>query len=207
MNKIANLGNYTSSTGNAQIESALLGNIFDPYVRFIVKEGIWGWWKESSKSWFECPKDGEHFPLNNETSKGAESSVERVWESARHVVLGGLPTTVQSVLVNTGIMSPLTPPGFTETVTAATMDGWSPACPYTWGKQLHPFNCRYVWPQNWHNGIELDDGHYFEKIRDDKVMEQVLGMAGIRLAAVLNAIYADESIEGARMGPYFVESV
>lgn len=199
LRKIATLGNYTTGTGNRQLESALRGNIYDPYVRFIVKEGIWGWWKESSKGWFDCPEEGEHFPTNDEVGFRSDGDDTGVWGKVREVVRAALPTRWGNVLVNTGLVPTPTPAEYLDP-TSLVSSGWSPACPYTWGKALHPYNCAYAWPKDYHHGIELDDGEYMERLTRDKIFESLLGQAGIRLAAVLNSIYADE--EG-RVGAYF----
>jgi len=205
LRKIATLGNYTTGTGNNQIESALKGNIYDPYVRFIVKEGIWGWWKESSKGWFDCPAEGEHFPTNDEVGvsefEGGAGEGEGKWENVGKIVLAALPTGWGNALFNTGLLAPPTPAEYVDV--ASLTSGWLPACPYTWGKVLHPYNCAYAWPKDYHPGVELDDGEYFERITNDKVFEALLGKAGIRLAAVLNAIYAQG--EEAKVGPYFAQ--
>ncbi|KAG9096212.1 hypothetical protein FRC06_008905, partial [Ceratobasidium sp. 370] len=41
---------------NRQIESALTGSNYDPLVRWIVLEGIYGWWKDQIDSWTGCPQ-------------------------------------------------------------------------------------------------------------------------------------------------------
>jgi hypothetical protein len=205
LRKIATLGNYTSSTGNRQLESALRGDIYDPYVRFIVKEGVWGWWKESSKGWFQCPEEGEHFPTNDEVGVQVEGDAG-IWQQVGQVVITALPTAWGNALINNGLVRAPTPPEYSSpsALTSSNLDGWLPACPYTWGKALHPYNCRYAWPKNYHPGIELDDGEYFEKITNDKVFEELLGRAGIRLAAVLNAIYAEGEVARSG-GAWFAE--
>jgi hypothetical protein len=173
-NKIATLGNYTTPTRSAQLEGALRGDIYDPYVRFIVKEGVWGWWREESKGWFDCPAQGDGFPRNEHDLQ------------VNQVVHGYLPGIVKSFMYRLNLLQPHLP-------LAQTSEPYSPACPYTWSKSLHPFNCRYIWPPAFdpHGpAVELDEGDYLIKIREDKVMERLMGMGGIRLAAVLNAIYA-----------------
>ncbi|KAG8740698.1 hypothetical protein FRC10_004043 [Ceratobasidium sp. 414] len=41
---------------NRHIESALTGSNYDPLVRWIVLEGIYGWWKDQIDSWTTCPQ-------------------------------------------------------------------------------------------------------------------------------------------------------
>ncbi|KAF8594396.1 phospholipase C/P1 nuclease [Ceratobasidium sp. AG-I] len=41
---------------NQKIEAALGGSSYDPYVRFIVLEGIYGWWADKMTEWTTCPQ-------------------------------------------------------------------------------------------------------------------------------------------------------
>ncbi|KAH7333031.1 S1/P1 nuclease [Rhizoctonia solani] len=41
---------------NRQIESALNGSNYDPLVRWIVSEGIYGWWATELQEWTTCPQ-------------------------------------------------------------------------------------------------------------------------------------------------------
>ncbi|KAG8899888.1 hypothetical protein FRB99_006390, partial [Tulasnella sp. 403] len=52
---IREITNYTQPLSEKRIERALRGAIYDPYVRFIAKEGLLGWWKEEYPSWALCP--------------------------------------------------------------------------------------------------------------------------------------------------------
>ncbi|CAE6452693.1 unnamed protein product [Rhizoctonia solani] len=46
----------TTLTQNQEIESALTGSEYNPLVRWIVLEGIDGWWAEERKEWTTCPQ-------------------------------------------------------------------------------------------------------------------------------------------------------
>jgi hypothetical protein len=43
-------------TRNRHIESALAGAKYDPYVRWIVLEGMYGWWANELEEWTTCPQ-------------------------------------------------------------------------------------------------------------------------------------------------------
>lgn len=67
---VLHMPNYTSSlstapalstsaiqlTRNDSIEFALRGSIYDPYIRWIVLEGIYNWWAKDLKDWTTCPQ-------------------------------------------------------------------------------------------------------------------------------------------------------
>lgn len=66
-----------------------------------------------------------------------------------------------------------------------------PACPYTWAKPLHEFNCEIIWPKEYtgvHGAplIELDTDEYLGEIKRRHMLEKLLAMAGLRLAKVVN---------------------
>lgn len=224
--KIATLGNYTSSTGIKQIESNLRGDRFDPYVRFIVKEGVMGWWRQDSSEWIKCPANGDPYPFNNGTilpsSGPAPSSASEDNEGAsvktisteswnkirqlRDAIVSRLPATIRGPLIAREYAQPVVSSSF-YTPSLAARTSWTPACPYSWGKELQPINCKYAWPAGFReNGplIELDEGNYLPKIRDDKVFESLFAHAGLRLAAILNYIYAgSDGLGSGEPRPFF----
>jgi hypothetical protein len=66
-----------------------------------------------------------------------------------------------------------------------------PICPFTWSKAMHGINCEYAWPKEYTGNhgealIELDTPAYVGRLSQDKVVERVLALGGIRLAHVLN---------------------
>jgi hypothetical protein len=50
--------------------------------------------------------------------------------------------------------------------------------------------------------VELDTPEYWGRIKGDKVVEKLLAMAGIRLAAVLNSVLLGKVGEGEVVGPW-----
>lgn len=206
-----------------QLESALLGSTFDPYVRFIVMEGIRQWWRNASTNeWLECPPRGDPYPHN--PSKGSSASA-RSWMTAGWVA--SIPAPVRNFVVGLATASGwldedqvVDIEGFDAQTAAlaqlaqqpdfsaeADDDANFPACPYTWAKPLHTINCAYAWPQGWDPRspvVELDTPEYLGKIGDDKVVEMLLAKAGIRLAAILNSIFLKDDVDVGR-GPWFEE--
>ncbi len=96
-----------------------------------------------------------------------------------------------------------------------------PACPFTWAKPIHAYNCEYCWPKdvnlentgsitNLDQLVELDTKEYMGKIQNDKVIERLMAMGGLRLAGILNTIFLEgEMVDGQSVksgtfqGPYF----
>ncbi|GAA5986624.1 hypothetical protein JCM11641_005169 [Rhodosporidiobolus odoratus] len=46
--------NYTSPLPSSQIESALIGRIYDPYIRLLLWEGVRSWYRSSLSTWLSC---------------------------------------------------------------------------------------------------------------------------------------------------------
>ncbi|EIW70722.1 hypothetical protein TREMEDRAFT_28516 [Tremella mesenterica DSM 1558] len=168
--KIRELGNYTSPLPSRQIESSLLGTIFDPYVRFIVWEGIRQWYLPSLPTWLSCPSTGYALPLK-ET------------ENLQNALLNLHPLKLNQTAWARGMEKG-------EMV--------FPVCPFHWAQPLHSINCDLAWPKEYTGNhsdplIELDSDDYYGKIVREKTLERLLAMAGLRLAKVLNEVYGDES--------------
>jgi len=159
--------NYTVPLPSTQIENALRGTIYDPYIREIMWEGIMGIWAEEIEGWLSCPE----------------------------ILPWGLDTSTQIPLVR-----PRASDSSEELV-----------CPSFWGKPIHKLNCEFVWPpaldeirhsknaEERNHPIELDTVEYSGRIKENRLVEKLLAMAGIRLASILNGLYADVDIHGRRL--------
>lgn len=203
---IRELGNYTTPLPAKKIEAALPGAIFDPYVRWIVWEGIREWWHGDLEDWLACPADGDPYP---HSIYGAPPSPERSLTSSllhgagnalAHAAgyLGPLSWLGDHIPLpqdgdhsnNKDVMIANHPAALAQTGKNFT----EPACPYTWSKEIHGINCDHAWPKEY-NGtgplIELDTPEYLGKIADAKVVEKLLAMGGLRLAKVLNQILGE----------------
>ncbi|QRV96259.1 S1/P1 nuclease [Ceratobasidium sp. AG-Ba] len=175
---------------NRQIESALHGAIYDPYVRWIVLEGIYGWWSDEIEEWSTCPQ----------LSEGARGSLTHTAaDSLGGLVDAHLEFNHASQQAIFSPSAPLASPPFTDPTDV-------PVCPYHWAAPIHKLNCDFIWPANLtsphdpdHPGrtpakdlIELDTPEYMGRIRREKVVEHLMALGGIRLAAVLNELLASE---------------
>ena len=69
-------------------------------------------------------------------------------------------------------------------------------CPYYWAKSIHPVNCDIAWPSEFDdddNGdpnFQLDNDEYSEVIGERMIVEKLLAQGGIRLAGILNFVFA-----------------
>ncbi|GMK59171.1 hypothetical protein CspeluHIS016_0701860 [Cutaneotrichosporon spelunceum] len=201
LKNIRELGNYTTPLPSKQIESALPGAIFDPYVRWIVWEGIREWWRDDLESWLECPVDGDPYP---HSLYGAPPSPHRGVASSLFHGVGNLAAHAAEYLGPLSWVGDYIPTdgdhtGNRDALLAKTPQALKtkggkltgPACPYTWSKPIHAVNCAHAWPKEY-NGtgplIELDTPEYLGRIGEDKVIEALLAKGGLRLAKILNEI-------------------
>lgn len=72
-------------------------------------------------------------------------------------------------------------------------------CPWFWASPLHQLVCDWVWPKQLdqppYNGsskpfLQLDTDEYAGKIAREWVVEELLAKGGLRLATILNLIFA-----------------
>lgn len=69
-------------------------------------------------------------------------------------------------------------------------------CPLDWAPEVHAYCCSHVFPSDYDMTApakELNTKEYYGKVQDDKVVESLLAKGGLRLAAVLNTLLADET--------------
>lgn len=72
-------------------------------------------------------------------------------------------------------------------------------CPYAWAQPMHQLNCEIIWPLELDDPeregyLELDTPEYTGKIREEWIVEKQLAMGGIRLAAILNYLFARDEV-------------
>lgn len=161
--------NYTRPLPSRKVESALKGAIYDPYIRQIVYEGLMGQWKDDLAEWVSCPSSYSTAP-------------EQL--AASQQVLGTPPVSTQ------------------ETPDLGRWDDEF-VCPYAWAKPMQEINCNVIWPKIYDHPpkksgededpiIELDTPEYAGAIRKAGIVENLLARSGVRMAAVLNGLFATE---------------
>lgn len=198
----------SSNKYSKQIESSLPGAIFDPYVRFIVYEGLRTWWAESIPEWLACPASGDPYPHSSNSDIPPSNPKWNALKSLASSALGLLPIPSPWSAFLADKLPLQEVDGFNQQLLALnplsssraqaanagdktdTLDALA-VCPFSWAKPLHSINCEYAWPKEYtgeHGSplIELDTDKYLGAISRDNVLERVLAMAGVRLAHVLN---------------------
>ena len=66
-------------------------------------------------------------------------------------------------------------------------------CPYHWAAPIHNLACEWIWPIQVDEDkplVQLDVDWYGGKITREWVVERLLAMGGLRLAAILNLVFA-----------------
>jgi len=67
-------------------------------------------------------------------------------------------------------------------------------CPWFWAAPIHNLTCDWIWPKEVDESkpiAQLDADWYGGRITKDWVVEKFLAMAGLRLAAILNLVFAN----------------
>lgn len=174
------------------IESALRGAIYDSYVRFIVWEGILGWWREEYLNWPSCPAESALANLALEPQDLVEMELPKSHDE-------DFTTDPNQQHPLQGLITPhypsRPPPPPLESL---------PVCPQDWAVPIHELNCNstLIWPRYFSDIpphtpikhipakdlIQLDTPAYAGRIRKELVIEKLLATAGVRLAAVLNEL-------------------
>jgi hypothetical protein len=139
-------------------------------------EGTLDKWADEIDDWLSC------------SSPMTESSVvepDGIWQK----VLSGL-SSFNTLFMNQGVE--INPDG-------------DVVCPYFWSQPLNALNCDIVWPKQLSlkesggnessletEELELDTPEYAGVIEKRMLLEKLLAQGGVRLAGVLNYLFADQ---------------
>jgi hypothetical protein len=213
--------NYTRPLPSPQIEAALRGTIYDPYIRRVMHEGLLegGRWHAKVEQWLSCPAS-----VPGATERPVSTFLAPVVGQLKQVLFGA-----------SGLTSARTSSPGDETDDETV-------CPYYWAAPIHKLNCDIVWPKALdeppylstpsfmfappathdhatvedemaqfnedgtfvggprkpYPWLELDTPEYAGVIAKEYVIEHLLAMGGIRLAGVLNWLFADVGEDNAR---------
>ncbi|KAG6840558.1 hypothetical protein C0991_005834 [Blastosporella zonata] len=184
--------NYTRPLPSRQIEFALRGTIYDSYVRRIMWEGILSQWASELPSWLSCPTPSatggsfwqtvlSTFTFNPSETDDATLcpyhwaqpihalNCEFVWprELDEPPYNGGTSFSNNERAAIRGVGRDHH--GCDEDAEDERAEEFTPRAPL----------------------LQLDTPEYAGVIKDDLVIEKLLAQAGIRLAAVLNWLFAD----------------
>jgi len=204
--------NYSQPLPYPQVEKALRGTIYDPYIRRILWEGILNPWGEDLPKWLSCPT-----PAPTSNGSGSGVGLLGMWESIYTVT-----AKVAQIFMKDGV--DITPDG-------------PVVCPYSWAKPIHELNCDLIWPPaldellvnarfragfdaHFHEHedevddpsfdmplLDLDKPEYAGVIEKQMIVEKLLAQGGIRLAGLLNYLFAHDKMGNPSPAPFLVDSV
>ncbi|CAK5281148.1 unnamed protein product [Mycena citricolor] len=202
---------YNQRLPSRKIESALRGTIYDSYVRMIMVEGVLSQWQRELPDWLACPAQSAPVSLAMPTSLGTFwQQAVYVWE--RVTRRSSAATDIDDALIcpyywaqpihalNCELVWPkaLDEPPY-DTISAAhdgdarTYHGSDAHGRDTLAAELDQVDAagRFTAGTPSKQHLELDTPEYSGKIMKDRVVEKLLAQAGIRLAGVLNYLFAD----------------
>ena len=192
--RIRAIQNYTQALSNDTLESALRDQPYDPYVRWILSEGLGlgeasadPWWPDW-RSWSDCT---EHIHGNTFLEFRKHSAVMNNTSTTRSNATEWDMLSVD--LANPNVAQGSVPPA-------------PLVCPRTWAEPLHAIGCRYAFAppvpavkQSWVKqmapfllrigGEELATPEYLAPVEDNMLVELALARAGVRLAHVLQSVW------------------
>jgi hypothetical protein len=178
------------------LEWNLRGAIYDGFIRQIMWEGILHDWKDDIPQWLTCPSEegasqsqpvleGYLYPLQT-----VYAYFTRFWN-----YISGYPSPTDDSIV----------------------------CPHFWAQPIHAMNCDFIWPAAFDEPpysnlrmfdsivgsvrphpkspyFELDTPEYSGYISKNRILERLMAQSGIRLAGILNWLFADlaEDVDGER---------
>ena len=194
--------NYTLPLPFPEIEYNLRGTIYDPYVRRLMWEGIMGRWKDDIQTWVSCP-------TSDNTSSGG------VWQT----VMSLFKTDV-AAQTDDNIICPY---AWAKPINELNCDFIFPKAldqpPYNQRHSVDSDSSAHLFPEaevdlvdpngRFRAGskgggdgpyLELDTLEYAGKIRNELIVEKLLAQGGIRLAGVLNWLFADLEEKDSRGG-------
>ncbi|KAJ7140513.1 phospholipase C/P1 nuclease domain-containing protein [Mycena crocata] len=204
---------YSHPLPSAKIEYALRGTIYDSYVRMIMWEGVMGKWENQIPEWLTCPAPARSRTLS------FPSSFSAFWQQALfiwHRVTAGVMDDTDDDLIcpyawatpihalNCEIVWPkaLDEPPYNNTRLDGASAGSSHhdcASPAAELAQVDKAG-RYIGGAPGGPYLELDTPEYSGVISKQWIIEKLLAQAGIRLAGVLNYLFADfEDAEEAKL--------
>ncbi|KAF9226225.1 phospholipase C/P1 nuclease [Gyrodon lividus] len=193
--------NYTKPLPLPEVEDYLQDTIYDPYIRRVVWEGLLGKWEDEIESWLTCPSP-EPF-LEQPTSGWLRTMFRMLGTSSPGD--GGLGVDDDTLCpyhwakpihqLNCKIVFPKAldePPYNSISFVETDIKHEGHVCSESHVDEYDSFMALKAKKNRY---LELDTPEYAGFIKDQWIIEKLLTQGGIRLAAVLNWIFA-EPVEG-----------
>ena len=205
--------NYSRPLPYPQVEKALRGTIYDSYIRRILWEGILNPWDEDLPKWLNCPT-----PAPTTTSSGSSSGVGLLgmWESI-YTATAKVAQMFMKDGVDINPDGPVVCPYFWATPIHKLN------CDIIWPPALDELlaNARFRAGFDSHshehdddeeaedeiNGptfplLDLDKPEYAGVIEKQMIIEKLLAQGGIRLAGLLNYLFAHDKMGNSSPAPF-----
>ncbi|KAG1819347.1 phospholipase C/P1 nuclease domain-containing protein [Suillus variegatus] len=192
--------NYTRPLPLPDVESQLRGTIYDPYIRRVVWEGITGKYEDELDSWLTCPAEPSVQPLQTHWEQWLSWTFGRrigSWIVGSHLTDGGLNTDDETLCpyhwatpihaLNCQIVFPkaLDEPPYNHVSFSGSTDDH--AC----NSSNQSLEVHWLSRPRKNPYLELDTPEYSGAIENAWIVEKLMSQGGIRLAAVLNWLFAD----------------
>ena len=211
--------NYSDQLPQAKVEDALRGAIYDPYIRRVLHEGIFSSWTNDIPSWLTCPKP---MPSLLPTCGKAAGTLGflGLWQSSFGLVNRGVQTIMSMMKPKMGVDILSDGPDVCPYYWAQSIHPLN--CDVIWPVEADDARFETRSSSASHDCSThddefdevRDDGHpplgpwgiqvapliqlspkYSAVIRERMIVEKLLAQGGIRLAGVLNYIFAPKDDE------------
>ncbi|GAA5832034.1 hypothetical protein JCM11251_002795 [Rhodosporidiobolus azoricus] len=171
--------NYTTPLPSQQIERALTGRIYDPYIRLLLWEGVRSWYRSSLSEWMDCSATGPF------STSSASSTVIKHTPKVEDEDAPFIPTAAKGQLT------------FSSTEKTSKVEDI--ACPIRWATETHRVTCELGFPEGYdeHGALREIGGEseFWRGLKADHSLARLLLQGGLRLAAVLNTVLAEPAKE------------
>lgn len=207
--------NYTRPLPSRRIEGALRGAIYDPYIRQIMYEGVLGRFRPLLDGWTRCPPAdasvARSYPISDRLPQ-VPLRGEFLKSSAEPAVPPrDLPPTDDGIVCPYAWAAPLHQLNCDIIWPAELDDNYTARFAGrdddVYGLLTSDVDSESAGGRQPSSGyLELDTPAYSGRIKDQFLVEQLLAMGGIRLAAILNYLFADPDAQLSH-GLYVVDAI
>ncbi|KAK7041407.1 hypothetical protein VNI00_009273 [Paramarasmius palmivorus] len=202
--------NYTRPLPIRQVEYNLRGAIYDPFIRRVMWEGVYSSWRDEIPDWLSCPAP----PVQHTSTPSALGASWSYLHSIWTFVKSSLSISTTENRQTTTLSAPSTGPSLFISLTAldeppygghgrfseffTEQDDHDAHHFSSVEAELAQFDKDGQFVGGRHGGstggrpeyLELDTPEYAGVIADQRILERLMAQAGIRLAGVLNWLFA-----------------
>ncbi|GAA5886427.1 hypothetical protein JCM6882_001635 [Rhodosporidiobolus microsporus] len=159
--------NYTRPLPSQQIESALTGRIYDPYIRLLLWEGVREWYRSSLPEWMDCSAAGPFSSSSSASSAALAAGAQHGQLTFSSPAEGEGPAKMGDIV-----------------------------CPIRWATETHRVTCELAFPRGYddHRTPPVEVGgnsEFWRGLKADHSLARLLLQGGLRLAATLNTVLAE----------------